>query len=232
MLMSRLDSDLHQSIHKALRKRSAEFLIALGQTDFTDADVRSRVVEDANKLLRMLARHDLHEEAFMHPFVALASDAIATRLDAEHGGHADMVSEAKRCLDLLLHGPRRDVQQHGHALYLAFGRVIASDMLHMDFEERCVQPNLETSFDDDALRTIDAGLLSPASLEELMEMLQAILLSVNSADGARAVECVRKTLPAELASDLVPCIVRPMLKPKQYTRLLLALDSMTAAIVQ
>jgi Hemerythrin HHE cation binding domain len=148
--------DLYTLAHKPLRLAVSDAAVLLGAAEpDTIADVAGPVALVIDELLG----HAGHEDEFIEPALERYLPDVGLEIAAQHARLGASIDAVRRQLDALV---TRAIVAPGAplALYRAFQRMAALNLLHLDHEETVVMPALWTT-------------TPPGVLEDLMAAFQA-----------------------------------------------------------
>lgn len=141
--------DLYTLPHKALRVAVAHGGTILSATDPARLDGDLVVVRS---ILAELRSHAAHEDEFIHPLLARLVPTVEAELAAQHVELDAGLDDLERTLDDL---QGRDVAPDEiTALFRAYERVAARNLLHLDHEETVAMPALWTKASSVSLQVL------------------------------------------------------------------------------
>ena len=80
-------------------------------------------------------------------------------------------------------------------LYRRFGRFVADDLLHMEYEEHKLLPALQIAISDFELRELEARIVAAISPEHMVLFMDAILSALPRADSAAMLAAMKSAMP-------------------------------------
>ena len=212
--------DLCGPIHKALRARSAQLLVALGATDWRSAAASTAMLDDLTAYLALARAHLLHEDAEIHPVLHGIAEAVGVALDAEHDHHHAGFAERDDAIAAVTHAGDAARPKAGHALYLRFARHFAEDLLHMDREETVAQRLLQQRYDDAALQAIEHRILAAIPPEQGETYQRMLLPALSPAERSAMLRGMAAGAPPEVYAHVRDVVARDCLAPVDHALLL------------
>jgi hypothetical protein len=145
--------DLYTLVHKPLRQAVSDTAVLLGATE---PDSLTAVVEPVSTVIAELLGHASHEDHFIEPVLDRVLPDIALEIAAQHAHLGRAIDAVHRQLDGLTKEPA--VPPGGPlALYRAFQRMAATNLVHLDYEETVVMPALWSAAPPEALTDVMAA---------------------------------------------------------------------------
>ena len=146
-------SDLYTLPHKPLRQAVSDIAVVLGATD---ADGLAAAAEPVSAVIDALQSHASHEDHFIEPVLDRFLPDLALEIAVQHSRLGGVVEAVRRQLDGLTAAA---VTPPGGplALYRAFQRMAAANLVHLDHEETVVMPALWAAAPPEALIDVMAA---------------------------------------------------------------------------
>lgn len=200
--------DLYGPVHKGLRRRHAMLLQRIGSTDFA-GDVGD-LLADLRRHLHMAEMHLIDEEAHIHHRLEQRLPGATAELQGQHAGHRHHLAELDAAIRRVEEDPQR-TPLAGHALYLAFSRFVAEDLLHMAHEEEITWPLLCSLYSDEELAGIEAEIVASLPPALSAAVMATMVAAVNTPQRIHLLRGIQAHAPAGEYAALVDAIVRPVL---------------------
>jgi hypothetical protein len=145
--------DFYTLAHKSIRQAVSDTGVLLGATD---PETVSATFEPASEVVAELLAHASHEDHFIDPALERFLPDIALEINDQHRRLGNTIEAVQRQLDALAsHAP---VPPGGPlALYRAYHRMAAMNLIHLDYEETVVMPALWTTAPVEALTDVMAA---------------------------------------------------------------------------
>lgn len=203
--------DLYGSIHKALRLRMSELLVATGRLDCTDDSEVSTLCNELARFLDFCITHLEHENAFIHPALEARASSSSRRIAEEHGDHQRDISTLRRCLRALETASTGDRPALARSLYQTLALFMAHNLHHMYIEETDHNRTLWQHYSDEELAGIHAELLAHITPDNMAYAMRAMLPAMTPQERAATMAGVRDNAPPEsfarlmsLAKEVLP----------------------------
>lgn len=194
--------DMYGPIHKALRHTLAGLVTELGTTSFGAPDVPHALLESIEAGLVFSERHIVHEDSFIRgPLLERAPTAVPS-LDAAHVEHERLVAEIRGLVRAVATAPAPARPSLGRALYLHIAAFMADTLVHMNEEERVIQPLLEAHFTDAELVEIHGNLLASIPPAEMPEVIRRMIPAVSLEERVAILGGARAAAPPEAFAAL------------------------------
>lgn len=220
--------DLYGPIHRALRHAMAGMAIRLGTVDPSDEDEVLAAVDDLAGLLCFCERHIEHEEHFMHPLLRGIAPEAEAGLDEAHRVHDASVAELRGLSEAVTERRGAARAETLRALYLAFGRFHAETLMHMDEEERVIEPLFHRHLSGEEVAAIVPRIMGSMGPEEVIETLRMMVPANPLSVRVGMLAEIRDTAPPEAFADLLG-ICLAALSDRDARRLVDALEESAAA---
>ncbi|MCA9588745.1 MAG: hypothetical protein KC657_25690 [Myxococcales bacterium] len=207
--------DMYGPIHKALRHTLAGLLSSLGATSFASAEAPQALMDELEAALVFSERHIEHEDAFIRgPLLERAPTAVPS-LDAAHLEHERLVAEIRGLARAVQTSSAAARPALARALYLQVGAFVADTLVHMNEEERVVQPLLERLFTDEELLEMHGKIIASISPGEMLEVTRRMIPAVSLEERVAILAGARASAPPE-AFAAVAEVARTSLRPDQW----------------
>ncbi|MBL8550728.1 MAG: hypothetical protein JNJ73_12160 [Hyphomonadaceae bacterium] len=205
--------DFYGPIHKGLRLGSARMLIALGAADWRDAAASEALLAALRTHLILAREHLEHEDAQFHPPLAAVAPELAAALDADHTHHYETFARLDAAIAAMENAGDR--MASGRALYLSFGAYFASDLQHMEREERVAMPAFQARYSDEELMAMEGRIIASISVEHVTAYYTLMLPGMSPTERATFLSYVKAVAP-EAAFALLDGVARTALAPEDY----------------
>lgn len=124
--------------HKYVSFRLSEFSRFVATADFTQDTEVAEVKRQFEGIKALMLRHAEHENNSIHPLLAAKGSSVFRRLELDHTHHATVFAQLDTLLDATM----------GHDFCLVFLRFEADNLVHQDFEETQLLPELYRLYTD------------------------------------------------------------------------------------
>lgn len=176
--------DLYRPIHKGLRAAMFDTVLRVGRVDAHDDEGLAQALEQAQRLLALLASHIRHENDFVHCAIEARRPGGAAATAEEHRQHLDALHALNLEVTGLRHAPAADRAPLLHRLYRHLAQFTAEQLLHMHLEESQNNEALWTLYSDIELAALHRRLLESAEPHTLQEAQRWMALALNPQERA------------------------------------------------
>lgn len=188
--------DLYRVVHKALRVWMADVLVALGRLDLDDACSCDHTLSRTQRLLDQLAAHAAHENAVLHPAVALVAPDAATQAARQHDAHGHRIAVLRQRLQQLASTSQpQERRVLALCLYREFAAFMGHDLLHMLDEEGASNAALWAGYSDADLKALHARILAAVDPQLLAEMRPWMVRALDPAELSELFSAWRSAMP-------------------------------------
>ena len=127
--------NIYEVIHKALRARLSQTLVAIGQIDADDEASVQQVVADVRTTLAIMRGHLHSENEFVHAAMEARAPGSTRRIAEEHVHHEDDIELIDAACAALLDAAAVDRPARASRLYVLFDVFLQENLVHMRYEE-------------------------------------------------------------------------------------------------
>lgn len=159
-------------IHKLHRHALATTITRLGATDFSNAREALAAVELVRDQIAFGREHLRNEDRHVHPHLRAIGGEPTAALIADHEDHEKAFQALEALAKRVEGAPAAERVAAGAELYLAFVRFAATDFLHMDFEERVVEPLIHKHYTDAEIERMHAPIIAETSAAEMQRLAE------------------------------------------------------------
>jgi hypothetical protein len=216
--------DLYGSIHKALRLRMSELMVATGRLDCADDAEVSTLCNELARFLDFCISHLEHENAFIHPALEARAVCSSRRIAEEHVDHERDIATLRRCLRALETAAPEERPALARSLYQTLALFMAHNLHHMYLEETDHNRTLWQHYSDAELASLHATLLTHVSPDNMAYAMRYMLPAMTPQERAATMAGVRAGAPAEAFAGLMS-LAQDVLPPGAFAALDLALNS-------
>jgi hypothetical protein len=199
--------ELYTPIHKGIRGWLFQISIKAGKMDYSDDKIINDFHSDLADIISFIRMHHTMEEKFFHPLISERVPGGADRLEYEHREVEIMIAHLAAHYEVLIAktGSFEKQRQLSLEFYLAFNRLIAFFLKHIDYEEEEIERELWDLCTMDELMTAYGKMLAGQSREELTQSLEIILPVTNLDELTGIFLGAKRGMPPEvfkMASDM------------------------------
>ncbi|HSR65485.1 MAG TPA: hemerythrin domain-containing protein, partial [Xanthomonadaceae bacterium] len=210
--------NIYEAIHKGLRARMGQVLVAVGQVDVDDEDDVHGVVVQLRMLLEMMRGHLAAENAFVHAAMEARAPGSSAAIADEHVHHEHDMSELEAACNALLRAPAAHRQAIADHAYAQLDRFVRDNLAHMRYEETEHNATLWSVYADDEIRAIERELVGSIPPEKKLHYIASMFPALPTRERARLLDGIRASAPAE-AYAVIEATVLPLLDDAPRARL-------------
>lgn len=211
--------DLYGPVHKGLRMAHANLLIRLGAAELEDGRALRGLLAHLREHLDLCAEHLRHEESVIHAALARHAPGAVAELEGLHHAHLASLPDLFARIDALEAAEPARLRAAGRALYLAFSRFVASDLVQMAHEEEVLLPLLQALFDDGALIAMKTRIVLSMTPHVGAGMLRMIIPAARHRERLSLLRAVGASARPDIFEALLREVVRPSLADREWRRL-------------
>lgn len=159
--------DLYGPMHQGLRLFMNDCLQRLGLMDAADEGALRAGLAQLGELLSVLRCHLQQENDFLHPALEARAAGASRELGAEHEQQLAAMEVLELEAQLLAALPGALREPAARRLYRQLALFIVEQLLHMQTEESCHNPQLWAGYRDEELRALQGLMLASMPAPEL-----------------------------------------------------------------
>jgi len=165
--------------HKYVTSILFELCLDFARIDFANETARTKLADRISNLRALLESHGNYEETRIHARLAARGSTVHLTADNDHVRDLIELNKIQEEIQACEGNP-----EHAHRIYLAFRKFVARSLLHFDFEETMILPELQRLYSDDEMRLIDKESYDQMTTEQMINMLQILFPTMNTDDKA------------------------------------------------
>jgi hypothetical protein len=215
--------DIYRTIHKALRLRMSELLVATGRLDCGNDDEVASLCASLDEFCAFCISHLEHEDEFIHPALEARMPLSSWKINAEHRDHERDIETLMAAADALRRAPVSARSLHAQMVYHTLGLFIAHNLMHMYVEETEHNRTLWQYYSDDEIREINARLLAHVTQTQMTYGLRYMLPAMQPEERVTMLLEIRATAPIE-AYRAISAQAQEVLDSQAWYHLAQALD--------
>ncbi|MFZ5757145.1 MAG: hypothetical protein ACOY3X_09595 [Pseudomonadota bacterium] len=200
--------DLYTLVHKGLRARLCNLLVAAGRLDHSSDAAVALLLADLRETLALLARHAGLEDRHVHTAMERRRPGTRHACAREHAVHRRDLEELLTLALRLEHLPALRRQVAATELYQVLARTVAHQLEHLALEESVNNRVLWDAFSDDELRAIEQAMAAELTPDEHSIFLRTLLPHVTPAERTRLLSGMRTGMPAEAFAGVLTLAAR------------------------
>lgn len=179
--------------HKYLTTVLFEACMEFAKTDLRNQTEREVLLGKISGVRALLESHGEYEQSRIHTRISARGSSAHAVADSEH--ERDL-----KALDSILEKIKdcTDSPSQAHKIYLEFRKFLAEVLLHLDYEETVMLPQLQELYTDDELRLIDKESYDQMDAGQMIDMLQVLFTSMNADDKEFFIDELHRAAPGFL----------------------------------
>lgn len=190
--------DLYKSVHKGLRSALFRTVELLARSDPDRPAERLAALGLVDDVLAISTWHADAEDAHIHAALAAKGAGIVTPFDAEHDEHRREIESLAAEAEALRGAPDA---AGWHDFHLRFAHFAAHSVLHMEAEERRLNPVLWHVFDDSELQAIQKAILAALG-PRMLAFLRVMFPAMSQPERVRLLEGPGRHAPPPTAAAI------------------------------
>lgn len=214
--------NIYEVIHKALRARLSQTLVAIGQIDAHDDGSVRDVVADVRTTLMIMHGHLQSENAFVHAAMEARAPGSTRRIAEEHVHHEEDIQLIEDACAALLDATPAERDARASRLYVLFDIFLQENLVHMRYEEDHHNAVLWSAYTDEEILGIEHALVAAIPPEKKVLLLHSMVPAVPTRDRAMLLGGLRASVPPEVFAGMYASVL-PLLDAPARVRLEAAL---------
>jgi len=192
--MSQPRVNLYGFPHKGLRNGLSQLSMLAGNTDYSDELALDKIRNLTDELVLLLDTHAEKEDQIVLPALEeRAPGSTAENIEE----HIELENEVEAFHDLLRSMSTDSSPTMGAGFYEAVNSFYAKYIIHMDMEEKDINPILWEHFTDDELMGIQGQILGSFSPEMMMKWFEYIIPALNPFERTIMLGGFKQNAPSE-----------------------------------
>jgi hypothetical protein len=216
--------NIYEVIHKALRARLSQTLIAIGQVDADDEASVREVVAQVRTTLAIMHGHLNSENDFVHVAMEARAPGSTRRIAEEHVHHDEDIRLLDDACAALVDAPSSQRAARANRLYVLFDVFLQENLVHMRYEEDQHNAVLWGAYTDEEILAIEHALVAAIPPEKKALLLQSMVPAVPTRDRAMLLGGLRASVPPEVFAGMYASVL-PLLDARARERLDAALTA-------
>ncbi len=186
--------------HKYLVAFFSKTLQECGCLDFSSQKSIEALKESLAQLFALLNAHAEHEDTRIHTLLKVKGSTVVDKAESEHEQHHNIYDVLNEQLQAISTESSDEAKQAlGYQLYLALRDFFAETLVHLNYEERVIMPELQRLFSDDELREIDFATYRQMQPEQMVHMIEALNPYLNRNDRAVFFDDINRVEPEKFS---------------------------------
>lgn len=211
--------DLYAGIHKALRAKLTETLLALGRLDMDDAAEIRTVSDRIDAMLDFCASHVRHENDFVHVAIEARATGASAAIAHDHEEHMTRIAQLKvQLAGLTQTAAGQEAAAAALNLYRDLALFVADNFQNMQVEETAHNAVLWARYTDAELLALHDRLLASIPPDEMMLVLRWLVPSMNPAERNALFKDMQAHAPAPVFEATL-AMVKAHLTPREWAKL-------------
>ncbi len=168
--------------HKYIVHLFSELLQQAATLDFSDNNSITSFQTQLHQLASILQAHAAYEESRIHAILKAHESNLYLQAEIQHQDHHTMLQQISDKLALLEHCEDEDLDGLSYDFYLALRTFVSENLIHFDYEERILMPEILRLASAEEIREIDRISYRQMLPEHLSEMMTILFPHMNCAD--------------------------------------------------
>lgn len=183
-------------VHKGLRAMLYETAMQLQQTDFTNTEECTEVVEAVETVIGLFESHARKEDNYVLAAIAAYEPSVVDAFEQEHVEDGALGESLKTWLSALLHAVAPSAKKTiGEHLTRAFIQFMVFNLKHMAKEEQCINPILWRHYSDAEIHNITLEMMKAVQSQEMVLFNKWMMKGVNNVEIVNWLQGVKNTAP-------------------------------------
>jgi hypothetical protein len=188
--------DAYALAHKGLRNILFTCSTRIGATDFTDATARDETLELIDWTFRFFDLHMDMEENDYHPILESVEVELSEQAHEEHEGDEAFHAAIRSGIEAIKTVEKDKLVDAGWALYHAFNQWVAHYLLHIDHEDRVLEPRFFEVVDDAKMAALRAKVMAKLAPPDMKRWMGFFLPALSNPENAALLGSIKANAPA------------------------------------
>jgi hemerythrin-like domain-containing protein len=193
--------NIYSLIHKYARAEIGRAVEQSGATDFEIFSQKENFLSTFSDLVGFLNDHAKREEKYIHPLLKQCKSNLLEGVESEHARLDKQLNE------LVIKAPKL-TGKFSYPFYLDFSLFQSAYLLHLNYEERELLPELHQNFSDEALMQAHKEMMDTMPNADLIKITRGMLPVITHTERCEIFSIMQSSMPeavfnkmCELASD-------------------------------
>lgn len=188
-LSSRIAITPHKQRARLYREHKYVFFVfsdlvhLIGSLDFTEKSAVAEVTDRLQTLEFLLKGHADYEESRIHIILKHKNSFLYQSVESQHKDHQLFFDKSEKYLrEIEKVDDPEDKNYLGYLFYLDLREFFAQNLIHFDYEEKVILPELQRLATDEDIREIDAQSYRQMLPDQLIHMMEVLFPHMNRED--------------------------------------------------
>jgi hypothetical protein len=155
----------------------------IGSLNFSEIDAVAQAKDRMQNLKFLLEGHADYEESRIHTILKERGSLLFQKAELEHNNHTLFFEKADKCLmDIENRQNPADKNHLGYLFYLELREFFAQNLIHFDYEEKVILPELQRLTSDEDILEIDSQTYRQMTSDQMIHMMDVLFPHMNSDD--------------------------------------------------
>lgn len=169
--------------HKYVFFFFTDMIQTMGCLDFSQKEAVDQAKDHLHHLKSLLKGHAHYEESRIHDILKKKGSSIFHQVEVQHQDHDLYFEKAEKLLSTIDHMDNpEDKIEMGYVYYLDLREFFAQNLLHFDYEEKVILPELQRLVGDEEIREIDAISYRQMTPDHMTQMMTVLFPHMNRDD--------------------------------------------------
>jgi hypothetical protein len=190
--------------HKYVFFAFSELVQLIGSLDFCAVNAVFQAKERLQDLRQLLEGHAHYEESRIHALLKSKHSLLFKEAEGDHEKHHLFFNKAEKDLNDIEDLKDPEAKNHrGNEFYLDLREFFARNVIHFDYEERVILPELQKLVDDESIREIDSLSYRQMTPSQMIHMMEVLFPHMNPEDRFTFLKDIKNCQPKkfEMAWD-------------------------------
>ena len=188
--------DAYALAHKGLRNILFTCSRQIGATDFGDESARNECLELIEWTFKFFDLHMQMEEEDYHPILESVEEGLSEQAHEDHEGDEALHAAIRQGMQAITEVPADQLADAGYALYHAFNQWVAHYLLHIDHEDRVLEPRFFEVVDDAKMAALRGKIMGKLSPEDMKLWMGFFLPALSNPENAKLLSGIKANAPA------------------------------------
>ena len=202
--MNTLRYNSFNQIHKGLRAQLYDTALKVQQTDLSDAEAASSVIEQIEEVLFLFDSHAHGEDHYFNEPLEKTNPEIATLFVAEHVEDHRLANVLSTLITSYREASAPQARaEMGKHLFYAYNEFIAFNLYHMNKEEIELNAALWEHYTDAEIKSIEQTLVQSIPPQKMMKYAKWMIRGINNIELIHWLDEVRRFAPLPVFEMLI-----------------------------
>ncbi|MBX9976703.1 MAG: hemerythrin domain-containing protein [Alphaproteobacteria bacterium] len=209
--------------HKYVFFVFCDLIQCIGSLDFSEKGAIKKAADRLQALQSLLDSHADYEESRIHALLKKKKSLVCHEAEMQHQSHDAFFEKAHHMLSAIEKQDTQSDKNHlGYMLYLELRSFFAHNLLHFDYEEKIILPELQRLASDSEILDIDAQSYRQMDPDQVIHMMDILFPHMNADDRFTFLHDIKKCQPEKF--DAVWQGIHPKIDATEKVKLIQSLS--------